>query len=98
MHDDHHAVRGHPQIELDALGPGGERLPERLHRILGRMRGVAAMPNDGTTVGIEERMQQDSYQLTAISSAISYQLSAMTTLNPRDVSLGERSIPRVPLC
>jgi hypothetical protein len=30
------------------------------------MRGVAAMPDDGPAVGIEEWMQQNSYQLTAI--------------------------------
>jgi len=59
VHHHRDAVGREAHVELDALGAAGERLPERLHGVLGRVRRVAAVPNDRSAVRIEKRMHAD---------------------------------------
>ena len=58
MQDDRYPIAGEAHIELDGIGADGDRVMKRRQGVLGLPGGCAAVGNDETGVGIEERVQK----------------------------------------
>ncbi len=54
MTDDHVSVHGEMHVAFECIGAGGERPLERDERVLGRMRAVASMGDDGVGGAVEQ--------------------------------------------